>query len=265
MVSVTTEQSDNRYRVQSVERAIDILEHLGAASAPLTVTEIAEAMGGSKSGVFATLQTLVGRGLIRSSGTGTERRYGLGLALARLGDMALDQISFRELARPVLRALTERTGLTSRAATWGGDYAIMIDRVDGTGGVRFDLQMGAREPLHRSSVGKAMLTAMSDDRVREVLAGTSLAATTPHTLTTIDAVLDDVRRARGLGYAVDDEEDAMGIICIGAPVVDHRGDCVGAISVTRIKAGISPAEVDDIGRVVVDSAGELSRLLGSRP
>ncbi|MCW2898282.1 MAG: IclR family transcriptional regulator [Streptosporangiaceae bacterium] len=260
---MTTEKPDGRYRVQSVERAIDILEHLGASATGLTVTEIADAMGGSKSGVFATLQTLVARGLIRSAGVGTSRRYALGLGLARLGDMALDQISFRGIVRPVLRELTERTGLTSRAAIWGGSYAIMIDRVDGSGGVRFDLQMGAREPLHRSSVGKAMLTTMTDRQIQDLLTDVPLGASTPHTLTTIDAVLADVSRARGRGYAVDDEEDAIGIICIGAPVVDHRGECVGAISVTRIKADITPEGVENIGRTVADSAAELSRLFGS--
>jgi IclR family transcriptional regulator, acetate operon repressor len=259
---MTPSDPDTKYRVQSVDRAIDILEALAGASAPLTITEIADSVGGSKSGIFATVQTLVARGFVASAGTGSERRYSLGTALARLGEEVLKQVSFSRLARQVLRGLSEKTGLTSRAATWGGDCAIMIDRVDGRDGLRFDLQMGKREPLHRSSVGKAMLSAMNDEAVRDILDGLILDANTEHSLTTVAAVLDDVRRSRPRGYATDDEEDALGIICIGAPVLDHRGDLAGALSITRLKAGLDLAGQDRIGRTVAASAAELSQLLG---
>lgn len=255
--------ADTRYRVRSVDRAIDILESLGRAPSPLTITELADHVGGSKSGIFATVQTLAARGFVASSGTRSERRYTLGTALAHLGETVLDQVTFTGLARQVLRDLTERTGLTSRAATWGGDCAIMVDRVDGSDGVRFDLQMGKREPLHRSSVGKAMLAAMTDDAVREALTGLPLDANTEHSLTSIEAVLSDIRLSRARGYTVDDEEDALGIVCIGAPVLDHRGARAGALSVTRLKAGLDHEELDRIGRVVAESAVEMSRLLGN--
>lgn len=251
-----------RYRVRSVDRAIDVLESLGRAASPLTITEITEDVGGSKSGMFATVQTLVARGFVTSIGAGPERRYSLGAALARLGDTVHDQVTFGGVARQVLRDLSERTGLTSRAAQWDGDCAVIVDRVDGSDGVRFDLHWGKREPLHRSSVGKAMLALMSDDQARKVLQDIPLEPSTEHSLTTVEAVLDDVRRTRIRGYAVDDEEDILGLICIGAAVLDHRGATAGALSITRIKAGIDAAELDRIGRIVAASAAEMSRLLG---
>lgn len=255
--------ADRRYRVQSVDRAIDILETLGRAPEPMTITEIAEAVGGSKSGIFATVQTLAARGLVASSGSGPDRRYTLGTALAHLGEKVLDQVTFTGLARQVLRSLSDRTGLTSRAATWGGDCVVMIDRVDGSDGVRFELQMGKREPLHRSSVGKAMLAAMTDDEVRDVLQGLSLEPNTVHSLTTVDAVLDDIRRSRVRGFTVDDEEDALGIICIGAAVRDHRGKAAGSLSITRLKAGLDEAELNRLGGIVAACAAEMSRQLGN--
>lgn len=265
MNRTASNDAQGRYRVQSVERAVDILEHLAEADLPLTVTEIADALGGSKSGTFATLQTLTARDFVRSIGAGSDRHYTLGLALARLGDAALNHGSFRELAHPLLVELSAATGLTSRAATWGDGFAVIIDRVDGSDGVRFDLRMGAREPLYCSSVGKAMLSAMSDDEIRDCLDGMVLDARTPHTLTTVDAVLENVRIARRLGYAVDDEEDAVGIICIGAPVLDHQGQRAGALSITRVKADITPQEIDAIGQAVAEHSHRLTRALGGRP
>jgi IclR family transcriptional regulator, acetate operon repressor len=263
---MTSDEADEdaRYRVRSVDRAVDILEILADAPSPLTITEIAAATHGSKSGVFATVQTLTARGLIHSSGTGVERRYTLGFALARLGDVVFDKVSFEGLAMPVLRDLTERVGLTSRAAIWGENCAIIVARVNGSDGVRFDLYMGKREALHRSSVGKAMLSVMAEADARDVLTRIPLEPRTSHSLTTIDAVLADIRMARARGYAIDDEEDALGIVCIGAPVLNHRGERMGAISVTRLKAEFGPDEVDTIGRVVAASAASLSRQLGNR-
>jgi len=258
-------EDDKNYTVRSVDRAIDVLVALADSDGPIALTQLADEVGGSKSAIFSTVQTLIARGLVLSTGNGLERRYQLGLELARLGDLAMRRFSFGGVARPILAALTKETGLTSRAAVLDDGWAIAVARVDGRGGVKFDLRMGQRELLHSSSVGKAMLSTLDDDRVLDLVGPTPWTRRTDKTITDADALLADVGRTRERGYSVDDEEDAEGILCIGAPVLDRHGDCLGAISITRIKADISLAEVEGLGAIVVRHAGELSVLLGADP
>lgn len=255
---------NDRYRVQSVDRAVDVLECLAAATRPLSLSEIAAAVGGSKSAVFAMLQTLAAREMVRSIGQDQSRQYLLGLGLARLGDVAIAQVSFREAALEVLESLSAQTGLTSRAAAWGTDCAVAIARVSGASGIELGLRMGTRELLHCTGVGKAMLFTFSDEVVSSILAGLPMPSRTTHTRTSIPALLRDLDASRERGYAIDDEEDADGIICIGAPVFDHEGATIGALSVTRIKASISTEEIDALGRATAEHAARLSADLGWR-
>lgn len=251
----------NTYTVRSVDRAIDILTALADSPDGLTVTQIASQAGGSKSAVFSTVQTLVSRGLILSTGAGLDRRYQLGLELVRLGDIALQRFSFGAVAKPTLERLTLETGLTSRAATWGEDCAVVVARVDGRSGVKFDLQMGQRELLHSSGVGKAMLSTLDDERAQAILGPAPWARRTASTIRDAQRLLPDLNRVRERGFAVDDEEDAEGIICIGAPVLNGQGSCLGAISVTRIKAGMTREGVSDLGSVVRQHAQALTAQL----
>lgn len=258
-------EDDKNYTVRSVDRAIDVLIALADVDGPIALTQLADAVGGSKSAIFSTVHTLIARGLVLSTGNGLERRYQLGLELARLGDLAMRRFSFGGVARPLLAALTNETGLTSRAAVLDDGWAIAVARVDGRGGVKFDLRMGQRELLHSSSVGKAILSTLDDEHVLELVGPLPWVRRTDKTIVDPVALLADIGSTRSRGYSVDDEEDAEGILCIGAPVLDRHGDCLGAISITRIKADIDASEVDALGLIVVRHAAELSMLLGADP
>ena len=106
---------DERYRVRSVERALDVLEMLVDAGQPgIRLTELAQRLGISKSTALALLRTLVSRGFVAEVGAGRARRYTLGLALARLGDLALSQIEILDVALPpILRVGIAHTALPS--------------------------------------------------------------------------------------------------------------------------------------------------------
>lgn len=249
--------------VQSVDRAVDIMEALIGSARGATVTEVAAAVGGSKSAVFATLQTLCARGFVRSSGTGMERRYWLGLRLTYLGEIALSRVSLRDLAMPHLGALTDEVDLTSRVATRVDNYVVVVGRVEGTSGVQFELHMGQKEYLHSSSVGKAILSTLPEEEVSATMARTPMVRRTSRTISTIPALLDDLARTRERGFSIDDEEDADGVVCIGAPIFDRSRRATSAVSVTRLKAGFSRAEMTRVGRAVADHARRISFALGN--
>jgi IclR family transcriptional regulator, acetate operon repressor len=255
---------NDRYRVKSVDRAVTVLEALGGAGAHgLTASDVSKALGVSKSTAFALLQTLLDRGFVADSGESASRRYRLGMALARLGDRVVSQISVRDVAMPVLHELTEETGLTSRLAVLEEGWAVVIGRVDAPGAVRFTAQLGRRELPHSSGVGKALLATLPEERVREIVATTGLPRRTDKTLTDIDALLRDLAGSRDRGYAVDDEEDAEGVFCVGATFTDHRGQVVGGISVTGLKLDLPAWRIHQLGATVRARADRIAAALGA--
>jgi len=127
-----------RYRLHGVERALDTLELLAAAGpGGMTLTELAEQIAVSKSSAVALLQTLIARGFVADSGARLTRRYRLGMALAKLGDAAEVQSPLVSLTMPVLRSVTDATGLTTRLVIPDGAYAIVTARIDAPGTVQF--------------------------------------------------------------------------------------------------------------------------------
>ncbi|MER7499038.1 IclR family transcriptional regulator [Nonomuraea pusilla] len=258
---------NSRYWVRSVARAAEVLEALagGPPGQGLSVTEIAAACGLSKSSAFATLYTLQHYGLVADDGEGMNRRYRLGMTLARLGDRARDQLSLRDVARPILVELTRATGMNSRLAVSESDQAVVIDQVSNGERIQVDLRMGVRELPHCTGLGKALLGQLDDAQVAEVIARVGLPRRTSHTITDLDRLLDHLRDVRAVGYAVDDEEDADGVFCIGSALRDHSGACAGAISITGLKLGLSMSRYQELGRQVRDAADRISRELGYGP
>lgn len=253
-----------RYRVRSVERGLDLLEALAAAGPDgLPLTDIARAIGASKSTALALLRTLTGRGFVAELGDGRARRYTLGLSLARLGDRVLSQISLLDVAVPVLRTMTEETSWTSRVGVLDDGFAVMIGRVDGPGIVRFQSNLAQRELPHCSAIGKALLSHLPEERVRAIIERTGLPRRTRTTLTTVEELLGDLDLVRSRHYAVDDEEDSEGVCCVGSSVYDHRQECVAAISLTGLKLTLPAGGIDGLGQVVRRYAAEISASLGA--
>ncbi|MEU9568221.1 IclR family transcriptional regulator [Streptomyces sp. NPDC048161] len=253
-----------KYWVKSVARAADILEALAAPSQGngLSVTEVGQACSISKSAAFGMLQTLRAYGLVSDDGEGMNRRYRLGMSLARLGDRARSQVSLRGVAHPVLRELTRSTGMASRLAVSEDGHAVVVDQVELDQRVRLDLRMGQRELPHCTGLGKALLSAVPPGEAAAVVERFGLPRRTSRTITDPATFLSHLRDIARVGYALDDEEDAEGIICIGAPVFDDRSVCAGAVSITGLKLGLPAWRYQELGGQVRDAARRISVSLG---
>ncbi|MFF9512521.1 IclR family transcriptional regulator [Streptomyces sp. NPDC014724] len=260
--SAATEEP--KYWVKSVARAADILEALAtpAQGNGLSVTEVGQACSISKSAAFGMLQTLRAYGLVSDDGEGMNRRYRLGMSLARLGDRARSQVSLRGVAHPVLRELTRTTGMASRLAVPEDGHAVVVDQVELDQRVRLDLRMGQRELPHCTGLGKALLSAVPQSEAAAVVERFGLPRRTSRTITDPATFLSHLRDIARVGYALDDEEDAEGIICIGAPVFDDRSVCAGAISITGLKLGLPAWRYQELGGQVRDAARRISVSLG---
>jgi IclR family acetate operon transcriptional repressor len=203
-------------------------------------------------------------GLLRGIDPGP--RYVLGLKLLRLGDLVGQQTSFAKLGLPLLRDLSSATGMTARLATNEGGYPVFLERVDGEGSIRFHAPLGQREQPHATAAGKAMLAYFSETEVRLILSEAGMPRYTAKTLTDVESLLNELARVRTVGYALDDEEEAEGVFCVGAAFFDHQRVCIGALSVTGLKVDVPLREVHQLGSTVRECADRLSAMLGgARP
>ncbi len=254
-------EAADRYLVRSVARAIRLI-NIVADGPPegQPLSDLARALGASKSTTLALARTLTSCNLLRDVRPGP--RYSLGTALIRLGDIARSQLPLGDICRPVLTDLAQLTKMTSRVAICDEGYPVFIERVDGPGSVRFHTPLGQREVPHASAAGKAMLATMPEQRVREICDQTGLRAKTAHTITDIGSLLANLALVEERGFAVDDEEDAEGILCVGAVFYGHDGSCAGAISITGIKGDLPAWRAHELGRTVRRYADKISELLG---
>ena len=259
----TAAAAQARYRVQSLGRALDLLDLVarqGREGARLA--ELARELGLSKPATYAILQTLLARGFLADIGSGPARHYRLGFSLVRLGDLALANITLADAALPTLRQLTAELGLTSRVAILDDGYAVVVGRVDAPGAVRFDAALGRRELPHCSAVGKALLAALPPEEARAILRRIGLKRRTPQTIAGLPALMEELALTAARGYAVDDEEDTEGVVCVAACVFDRSGKAVGAISATGLKQRDWPARREALAQQVMRHADRISQQLG---
>jgi DNA-binding IclR family transcriptional regulator len=257
----TDDELADRYTVRSVARAMRMLNIVADGPAGgLSLSDLARSLGASKSTTLALARTLTTAGVLRDSRPGP--RYCLGTALIRLGDITRGQLPLGDICRPVLVELADLTKMTSRVAICDEGYPVFIERVDGPGSVRFHTPLGQREVPHASAAGKAILATMTPGQVRGICAATGMQRRTAHTITDVDRLLATLVQVRENGFAVDDEEDAEGIFCVGAVFLGHDGSCAGAVSVTGIKGDLPAWRMNELGRTVRRYANKVSDLLG---
>jgi len=262
MAKKTGQDRAAQYRVGSVARAIELIELVAdAPTQGLTLSQITNMVEGSKSTIFALLHTLAEFNYVRTVEPGP--RYLPGMALVRLGDLSTAHQPIGQLARPILHTLSQLTQLTIRVAINDDGHPVFIERVDSPGTVRFNTPLGVRELAHVSSAGKAILAEMTPDEVARVTQESGFIARTKKTHTSLKSLSVDLDEIRKRGYAVDNEEDAEGVFCVGAAFYDHTGKCAGALSATGIKGDLTPKKLDDLGKLVRKHALELSSVLGA--
>ncbi|MFE9449950.1 IclR family transcriptional regulator [Streptomyces sp. NPDC006739] len=214
--------------VQSVQRAAHILREL-AASGRLGVTDLAERLGVSKPAVYALLRSLEAEGLVRQDKD--NRKYLLGSALLRLGNAYLETHELRSRSVPWAETLAERTGEAVWVAVLDDDrYALVVHHAFRQGSGAQILELGASIPWNTSALGKALVAFLPKLRQKELLEG-DLAQLTGQSLVDPVGLADQLEETRQLGYALDDQESALGEAAIASPVFDRAGSPAGAIGV----------------------------------
>lgn len=249
------------YRVQVLERAVDILQVLSDDSRELAAAEVAERLALHKSTIHRLLTVLDQHRLIRRNAeTG---RYALGLRLFEFGTRAVHGLRLRDQAQPHLDQLARETGETAHICVFDNGEMVSVAYAEGPRSLRMPATVGRRTPAYCSAVGKAIVAFLSESAVDEVLAR-PLSSCTEKTLVTREALFADLRQVRIRGYSVDNEEIEKGLRCVGAPVWNYSSEVTAAVSVAGPAFRITRSRVPAMARAVVAMAQCLSAELGYR-
>jgi DNA-binding IclR family transcriptional regulator len=244
-----------RNSVQTVDRALQLLQAFETPEQELGVTELATALDVHKSTASRLAATLAARGFLeRPPGSDSFR---LGPELGRLGLLALGGRDLVELARPVMERLAAETGETVNLAVLDALEAVNVAQADGRHIVGVGSWTGRRTALHCTANGKALLA------FSPVLTlPRRLEAFTARTITRLGELERELAKARSAGYATNVGELEEGLHAVGAPVLDAAGRCHGALSISG-PAYRMPAEgLAELGERCRAAADEVGRLLG---
>lgn len=221
--------------------------------------DVSRSLGLPKSSTFLVVEALRARGYLERDANGV---YRLGLRLFEIAHRMLSQLDIRQVARPHLESLSQRSGLTSHLAALDGNDVVYLDRVDGRGFVRFDTYIGKRATVALTAVGRAIASELPEERVDAILratfrSGTDRAPALPFQLK------EKLRGFRDLGFAIEDEEDKSGVYCVAAAIHDAAGDPVASVGVIGLKVDLA-GDFEALGAEVRASAADISAQLGHR-
>lgn len=248
---------------QVVDRVVDILEAFVWLGPQLGVSEISRALDLKKATAHRLLASLRRRGLVAQDPI--TRRYRLGMKLWELGSRATTQVEWLERAKPLLEELCTETGETCHIAVLADGEALYVEKVESTRSLRMPSQVGRRLPVHCTGVGKALAAFLPEDVLAGIVRRGGLRSFTPRTITDLGSLREALAAIRERGYATDDEEIEAGLTCVAAPIRDHTGHVVAAVSA----AGPTPRMRDGSAfqhvQPVVGTAHKISRALGCPP
>lgn len=248
--------------VQSLDRVFDIIELLSTQHQGMSITEIGRTLDLHKSTVYRLLSVLKERGYVEK---GTENNfYRIGPRFVDVASLYLNKLEIKTEAESYVRALSRSVNETVYTAILQESSVVYIEKVEQFDSLRKYSIIGQRKPVYCTSLGKALMFDKSDDEIRTLLAPVQFLPFTDHTHQSIDGFLADVGRCRGRGWAQDDEEEEIGIQCVGAPVYDYRGRVIAAVSVSTRKKNDVDLDFDAVGPQVVETARAISARLGAR-
>lgn len=248
--------------VQSLARALSILEALSDSHEGATLTVLSQTVGLPPSTTHRLLTTLQRQRFVRFDPMSKSWQIGVqafvvGNAFARTRDIVM-------IARPYMRRLMEDSGETVNFYILTDGEVLCMAQVESRQMMRAVSRPGGRVRMHCTGAGKAMLAYLPEQDVERVVALHGLPQSTEKTMVTATKLKADLRRIRSRGFAVDDEEYAVGLRCVAAPILDELGAPFAALSLSGPTARVSTARLDELGLLVKNAARAAAVELGGR-
>lgn len=242
---------------KSLSKVFDIIEAAGRHGEGVSAKALAAELGMPESTLFRMVKFLIGRGYLRRNGS----RLTLGAAVLRLGAAAQRQNPLALVAHEALAALSKQTCETVHLAELQGDHIVYVDKVEGSRSVRMASLIGSSGPLYCTGVGKVILAFQPESERKRLLETIRFETYTATTITTEEALLDELEKIRRQGVAVDDCEHERGVFCIAAPVFNAGGAVCAGISVSGSELYLRD-HTDELAQEVVAASRMISSELG---
>ncbi len=253
-----TEERD-RQIVQAVVRAIELLEIISCEQ-PVGISELARLSSLKKTTAARLVSTLERMGMVEQDQA--DHRFSLTLQVFEMGSRVLQKLDVRNQARPYIERFVNKEGKSTLLSILNQDEMVLVDKVEAQELFRIRSSVGGRAPIHCTASGKAIL-AFLEPKLRLKISGSKpLKAYTPKTKTNLVALEEEFRVIRERGYAIDWEESQAGLCAVGAPIFDFNDRVVASISVPRMTAMTTEAELAALGEQVSLLAKEVSKRMG---
>jgi IclR family transcriptional regulator, KDG regulon repressor len=223
--------------VPALDRGMALLRVLGASSEPLTLAELSDAIGVSRSTVYSLLATLQRHGMVEKEPR--HKTYRLGVAAFELGSAYLSGVSLLPIFNEVAQRLVNLCHETVKLAVLDGRDVVYLGKQEGLYTVRIVARVGSRMPAHATAVGKVLLAELSDTALAEQIAA-----------------------VRAEGSAEDREESSIGLQCVAAPVRDHSRAVVAAVSIGVPNDRLNEQRLAELRQLLIEHAQDISRRLG---
>jgi IclR family acetate operon transcriptional repressor len=248
-----------RHSIQSVDRALLLLETIAEAGGEATLTDLSVRTGLNISTCHHLLATLIKRGF--AAKVPGRRLYALGSRVHSLSHACL-QVDLPRRAQPYMETINRSTGETVHLATLQGDAVVTVAVRDALHPVRVGTgKIGRQEAPHATSTGKAILAWLPEDEMRRILAD-GMKRFTEKTITDFPEFVESLRIVRRHGYAIEREEFLPGVICVGAAIRDQAGTVIGSISASTPTMRASEEHIALMSREIVAATRALSAEFG---
>lgn len=217
--------------VPALERALNIIEYLSKKDEPVSLKQIASALNIPLASAFRLMKNLAAREYVKEMNSG-QLQYVLGLKITELAYRANRNLSLNITAKPYMEILSEKTGQTSQLAVLNNNDVIYTEQFFPTTPVSIVAPLHTPVPLTLSAAGKMMLSKLSRPEQQKIISSLNFIQKTSRSIITRDALEDELKTLSTQGYALDNEEYAIGIGCLAAPICDQNNRCIAAIGIT---------------------------------
>ncbi|WP_277296084.1 IclR family transcriptional regulator [Succinatimonas hippei] len=230
---------------------IDFIAHNG----PQTFSTIYQSLALPKSSTSTLLNSMLAHKLLRQD----HDKFDLGLRLYEIGSYAFAHFDIKEFALPVLKKLRDDTDLTCHLGILEGTNPVYLLKIESSYPVIINSWIGKRLSFNSSALGKIFLSFSPEQKARELLAlQQPLPKFTPNTITDDKLLFEQIKEIKGRGYAIDDEEDAKGIFCLAAPILNRKGELLAAISMSGVLAQYDKMPMEKFVERLKEAAAAIS-------
>ncbi len=245
--------------VQALDRGLALLGIIAQADG-LSLTSIAQRAGIAASTAHRILATLKAAGFVQCDDA--RGGYLIGAKAFKVGSAFLRNRKLVDVGRSTIRELMQASGETASMGIENDGYVVFVAQLESHHPIRAFHRPGARGALHASSLGKAIMAALPEKSVTQILHRVGMKKFTDRTIVDPQALLTELALVRKRGWAIDDQERAEGMRCVGAPVFNEYGEVVGALSVSGPTVRVTEERLGELGPLVKRAAADLTERIG---